>query len=216
MNQAANFDKLTRIYRWMEYLSFGPLLMHSRNQFLPQMLTARHALVLGDGDGRFTAALLRANQSIHIDAVDVSPAMLNALLQAAGAGASRVQTHCVDLRNWQPHKAKYDLVVSHFLLDCFSTEEVTKLIVRILPNLKSVATWVLSEFAIPEKKIARIFARLLVNFLYSAFGLLTGLQIRKLPDHATALKANGFDLIMANAQLFGVLQSELWQYSQRA
>lgn len=212
MNQAANFDKLARVYRWMEYLSFGPLLMRCRKQFLPQMLHAHHALILGDGDGRFTASLVRANQSLRVDAVDASPAMLSALLLAAGRNQVRVQTHCADLRTWQPQNVNYDLVVSHFLLDCLSTEEVTKLIARIRPSLDQGAIWVVSEFAIPQRRIQRALANLLISFLYRAFSLLTGLQIRHLPDYTTALNSNGFQLMRVKIRLFGILRSELWQY----
>lgn len=212
MNQAANFDKLARVYRWMEYLSLGPLLMRCRKQFLPQMLLARHALILGDGDGRFTASLLRANPSIRVDAVDASPAMLRALLRASAENASRVKTHCADLRNWQPQNASYDLVVTHFLLDCFSTEEVTQVITRLLPLLQSGSIWIVSDFALPQRGLQRALANLLIGFLYRVFGLLTGLQIRQLPDYATPLKASGFQLTMAQTRLFGILRSELWQY----
>ncbi len=212
MNQAANFDKLARVYRWLEYLSFGPLLMRCRMQFLPRMLLARHALILGDGDGRFTAALLRVNPNLSADAIDASPAMLTALLRATGKNQTRVQTQCADLRNWQPQNTKYDLVVSHFLLDCFSTEEVTQLITRILPSLDHGAIWAVSEFALPHRRIQRALANLLISFLYRVFGLLTGLQIRNLPDYTTQLQANGFQLIMVKPRLFGILRSELWQY----
>src|SRR6185437_1080687 len=60
-NDTPKFDRLARVYRWMEWLSFGPYLSRCRRAFLPQLRDARRALVLGDGDGRFTAALLRRN-----------------------------------------------------------------------------------------------------------------------------------------------------------
>ena len=53
-----NFDRVARLYRWAEYLLLGPLLARTRKHFLPQLTSATHALVLGDGDGRFLAHLL--------------------------------------------------------------------------------------------------------------------------------------------------------------
>ena len=70
-----NFDRLAGVYRWMEWLSFGPHLGRCRRAFLLEMTESRRALVLGDGDGRFTAALLRQNKAIQVDAVDVSQAL---------------------------------------------------------------------------------------------------------------------------------------------
>ena len=74
-----NFDSIARIYRWAEYLSLGPLLVRTRNHFLPQLTPCRRALVLGDGDGRFLARLLQQNPDLHALAVDTSATMLHLL-----------------------------------------------------------------------------------------------------------------------------------------
>jgi len=76
-----NFDSIARIYRWAEYLSLGPLLVRTRNHFLPQLAPCRRALVLGDGDGRFLARLLQQNHGLHALAVDTSAKMLHLLRQ---------------------------------------------------------------------------------------------------------------------------------------
>ena len=75
----ANFDHIARPYRWLEYLTFGPYLERCRFHFLDQLKRHRRALILGDGDGRFTARLLATNPQISVDAVDSSAAMLNLL-----------------------------------------------------------------------------------------------------------------------------------------
>lgn len=215
-NPAPNFNRLAQAYRWMEWLSFGPFLHRARTAFLPELATARHALILGDGDGRFTAALLRANPSVTIEAVDASPAMLSALVHRAGPHASRIQTHAADARAFQPHPTEpYDLVVTHFFLDCLTTDEVTALAARLRPHLAShgapAARWLLSDFAIPPGLYGSLIARPLVAFLYLAFRLLTGLRIRRLPDHAVALQNAGFHLQAQKSQLFALLSSEIWQ-----
>jgi SAM-dependent methyltransferase len=81
---APNFDRLAGVYRWMEALSFGGWLWRCRCAFLGEMCSARRALVVGDGDGRFTARLLEKNRAVLVDAVDISPAMLEALVRRAG------------------------------------------------------------------------------------------------------------------------------------
>ena len=44
------------------------MLERCRFRFLSQCSQARHVLVLGDGDGRFTAHLLAANPTLQVDA----------------------------------------------------------------------------------------------------------------------------------------------------
>lgn len=213
---APNFDRLARVYRWMEYLSFGPVLNRCRMEFIGELTHCRNALVIGDGDGRFTARLLETMPAIKIDALDASPAMLRALIGRAGGNASRVRTQILDARTWQPgNHAPYDLVVTHFFLDCLTTAEVHSLAAKILTASAPNALWVVSEFAIPRSWFGRVIAGPLVAALYRAFGLLTGLKVRNLPDHKDALHATGFTLVARRTRLIGLLSSELWTRMQR-
>ena len=218
---APDFDRLAGAYRWMEWFSFGPLLRRCRCAFLGELKTARNALVLGDGDGRFTAELLRVNPEVRIEAVDASPEMLCALVERAGANAGRVRTIVADIRSWQPGRAdEFDLVVSHFFLDCLTTAEAKRLAGSVRTHLvrrglTEGARWVVSDFAVPEGFAGRFVGRVLVGFLYRVFGVLTGLRIRQLPDHAEALRGAGFELEERKKMLFGLLFSEVWRTSLR-
>ncbi len=210
---APDFDGLAGAYRWMEWLSFGPLLQRCRCAFLGELKTVRRAVVLGDGDGRFTAELLRVNSVVRVDVVDASAAMLWALVRRAGPDAGRVRTVVADIREWKPEGSeRFDLVVSHFFLDCLTGAEVEGLAGSVSGSLTEGARWVVSDFAVPEGWAGRLAGRGLVGFLYRAFGLLTGLRIRQLPDHASALRNAGFVLEQRREMLFGLLFSEVWRY----
>lgn len=212
MSEAADFDRLAGAYRWLEYLSFGPLLWRCRIRFLRLLTEHRRALVLGDGDGRFTAALLRANPEIQVHAVDLSPRMLERLKTAVGRYADRVTTEVADLRFWRPvNGVEYDLIVSHFFLDCLSSSEVATLARRLAAAAAPGAIWVVSDFAIPQTIFGRIVAKPLVTWLYFAFHQLTGLRQRSLPDHPHGLRAAGWALRHHDRQLCGMLFSQLWQ-----
>lgn len=213
MSVAPNFDRLAKIYRWMELVSFGPLLWRCRCAFLGQISSRRKALVLGDGDGRFTAKVLAENRLILIDAVDASAAMLAVLKRGAGPNASRVTTNLADARFWMPEQANYDLIVAHFFLDCFTTEEVESIAARVRACAAPRAIWIVSEFTIPGGWFGSIVARPLVAFLYLAFGLLTGLKTRALPDYRDAMARAGFTLAVEQRRLLGLLASELWMIS---
>jgi hypothetical protein len=194
----------------MEWATFGPFLAKCRQTFLREMQCCRHALILGDGDGRFTAQLLRVNPEIRIDAIDASPAMLLALMQRAGGDSQRLRTRCLDARDWQPSSAKYDLIVTHFFLDCLTTDEVLALANRVRSASAPGAIWGISEFAIPRNLFGRLVAAPVVRALYCAFGLLTGLKIRRLPDYAFALESTGFVPVSRHSWLSGLLSSQLW------
>lgn len=213
-----NFDRIARPYRWMEYLTFGSLLGRCRFFRLSELGRVRKALILGDGDGRFTAKLLAANPEIQVDAVDVSAAMLGLLsARVAALGretVGRLTLHHIDARNLTLPGDDYDLVVTHFFLDCFTSAELEALVNNLRPHLAFGALWVVSEFHIPTRRTAAIFSRLVVKFLYLAFHWLTGLSVQALPDYRTTLRKSGLARIETYSWLGGLLVSELWRVEE--
>jgi SAM-dependent methyltransferase len=208
MKPVPNFDPVARPYRWMEYATFGRALQRCRTHFLPQLAHRRRALVLGDGDGRFTAALVAANSTIEVDAVDISAAMLRLLQRNSTSAGDRVRTHHIDALTFMP-RATYDLIASHFFLDCLTQAEVEALVARLMPYLAADGLWAVSDFRIPEGRMEWP-ARILIAALYRAFRLLTGLRPDRLPDHAAAFSAAGFRCLSHHDSLLGVLRTELW------
>ncbi len=215
MNAPANFDRLAKVYRWMEYFSFGKVLERCRFFFLDRCANARRALVLGDGDGRFTQRLMQQNSTVEIDAADASPRMLQALRERVDAlgpqPSARLRTlHC-DLRTYTPESRGYDLVVSHFFLDCLSDAEVSALIERMQPALAPDAIWIVSEFSIPQRGWMRLPARAVVAWLYRAFGWMTQLGVRQIPNYAAAMRRYGWMRDARQPLLGGLLTAEVWR-----
>jgi trans-aconitate methyltransferase len=214
LGSAPNFDPLAKLYRWMEYGSFGPLLERCRFRYRTECRSARSALVLGDGDGRCTAQLLAENPSLQVDAVDASAAMLAELARRARKSAahpeSRLNLHQADIRHFTPTDGPYDLVVSHFFLDCLTDTEVASLCTRVVPHLAPGARWLISEFAVPPQRVRGTLARALIRFLYFAFARMTHLTVQRLPDYARHLQDNGFSLDAQTHLAGGLLVAEVW------
>jgi hypothetical protein len=208
-----NFNLIARPYRFLEYLTLGPALQLCRTHFLPTLLTRQNALILGDGDGRFLAQLLAANPVLEADAVDTSRTMLHLLLRRCAAAApdatTRLQTHQTSALTFTPTQT-YDLIVTHFFLDCLTQPDLEVLIRRLTPHLQPRGLWLISDFRIPPNAL-RLPARLLLRALYLVFRLLTGLHTTRLPDHATPLTAAGLTRIARHHSLAGLLATELWQ-----
>jgi hypothetical protein len=226
-----NYNGIARAYRWLEYLTLGPLLQRTRTAHLARLQSSQQALILGDGDGRFTAALLATNPAIHIQAVDASAVMLHLLQTRCAPFNPRLTITQTDIRdpthyipgapsqtapsfevgsNAQPPTSTPDLVVTHFVLDCLTQPEVDSLIAQLTPHLTPKALWLVSDFSIPAGPMhwpARIYVRL----LYLAFRILTGMTPTRLPNHALPLTRSGFTLIAERRLLFGILISQLWQ-----
>ena len=213
MNTPAKFDRLSRVYRWMEYFSFGPYLQQCRRLRLAEMTACRRALVYGDGDGRFLAELVRRVPEIRAATVDASSRMLLRLARRLPPRAQVRMLHA-DALECEPAgfpDAPFDLVVSHFFLDCFNEAEIASLVAHVNGAVEKTALWIVSDFAIPQRNPARLLGRWIVRELYLGFGLLTGLRARRLPDHASVMSEAGWMLEDRRELLWGLLLSERWR-----
>ncbi len=209
----ADFNRIARPYRWLEYVTLGRALERCRTHYLPLLRDRRHALVLGDGDGRFLAQLLAYNRQLQADAVDTSATMLRLLRQRSEAATpdagARLRIHHANALTFPPG-GPYDLIVTHFFLDCLTQAELNTLVARVAAALAPGALWAVSDFRIPAG-VMRLPARTFVRGLYFAFRVLTGLRTIQLPDHATALAHAGLVRIARQDSLAGLLTTEVWQ-----
>ena len=209
-----SFDRIARPYRLLEHLTLGRALTRTRLTHLPALPTCRRALVLGDGDGRFLADLLRIHPSLAALAIDSSRTMLHLLRRRCAFAGPRLTTRHSDALYALAHlpaTPTFDLAVTHFFLDCFTTAELHRLIPAVRSRLAPGALWLLSDFRIPPAGPLRLPARLVVRLLYAAFRLLTGLRPTRLPDHVSALSAAGLRPLHLRHRLGGLLTAELWR-----
>ncbi len=156
--------------------------------------------MLGDGDGRFLARLVR--QGGEIDYVDLSARML--ALARSRAGSERVTYHHADARTAPLRPGEYDLIVSHFFFDCFEERDARALIERVARAAQPQAQWLVSEFRQPA------WAGLFLRGLYLFFRVTTGLKTKRLIDHRPLLAERRFHLVREETSRFGLLASELW------
>lgn len=213
MSAPASFGRLARIYRWMEYFSFGPYLQRIRKLQIPEMGHCQRALVYGDGDGRFLEELARCLPKLHVTAVDASLQMLRATARRLPVKAAVRLVHA-DALAWNAAglpEAPFDLIVTPFFLDCFTEAEIASLLSRVNAATEENALWVVSDFAIPRRPAARFTGKLIVRGLYLAFALLTGLKTRRLPDYGRVMHEAGWILEDRRELLLGLLVSEKWR-----
>jgi len=214
MAAQANFDKVAKLYRWAEYIALGTVLERARSAFLPDLQDRQQAFVLGDGDGRFLAALLQQNERIHAIAVDSSAKMLQLLRRRCSAASPTA-----DARFWTIHASAMhitpppstDLVVSHFFFDCLSPLQLEALTKSIAASVQPGTLWLVSDFGLPANPMLRPFAAAYIKALYLAFRTLNCLSVTHMPNISAALTAAGFTCVTRKTFLFGLVYTEIWQ-----
>lgn len=204
-----SFDRVAPFYRWLETLVFGGRLQAARVAFIRQIDAPRRALALGEGDGRFLAELRRAHPVLQIECLDASARML--ALARARVGESHVHYLHADIRAAAFPPARYDLVVTHFFLDCFAEKTLREVIAKIGAATTENATWLVADFHEPPRGWRRAWGRFLLATMYRFFGVVAGIEACRLVDYAPLLSDEGFRLTSEEVFAHGLLRSQSWR-----
>lgn len=205
-----SFDILAPHYRWMEWLSAGEKLQRCRTAFLDAIEPPERVLIFGEGNGRFLAALLQRFPHARVTSVDASQAMIEKARQRLGAAGAAVDFIHADALQWQPPADTFDLVVTHFFLDCFRPDQLQLLIPKIASAAKPQATWLLADFKEAERGIRRWRSRLILRVMYGFFRLVTRLPAKCLTAPDAMLEACGFERQQRHEYDWGMLHSDRW------
>ena len=208
-----NFDRLAAHYPWMEKAFAGGLMQSCRTTFLARTKNCRHALLVGEGTGKFLVELLRLNPLIQITCVEHSEGMIKQARQRLireRLDDSQIQFQQMDVLHWTPPPGKFDVVVTNFFLDCFRPEQLQKLIPLLAGSATAEAIWLLADFRVPERGWRRWRANVILALLYAFFKLTTALSANRLTPPDKFLTNAGFKLVDRRQVNFGLAHADLW------
>lgn len=213
-HEAMNFDPVAphydRLERW-----FSRGLMHSaRIAHLSEFDRCRHALLLGEGPGRFLPLVLRQFPEARVTCVDSSSQMLaSARDNVPTADRERVTFVEADIRAWQPASGQFDLIATNFFLDCFGEDDLAQIIPLVANAATNDANWLVADFNIPEHGFIRWRAAFVIGALYQFFRFAAGLSTRRLISPQPWMESSGFRLRRRVEFDHGLLRSDWWTRS---
>jgi ubiquinone/menaquinone biosynthesis C-methylase UbiE len=212
-----SFDTIAPWYRTLEWIAFGDDLQRCRIACLDDVLAPQRALVVGEGNGRFLCELLRRHPGVEVDCIDVSQRMLQLarkrLERDSPQAVPRVRFLQHDLTSWSPPGRHYDLVVTHFFLDCFAEAQLAAIVRKLAQATIENANWLLADFCVPAKGLARFRAHAWLAVMYRFFRVTARIGARQLVDPTPFLRDEGFALARHHVFRSGMLKSEVWRNS---
>ncbi|MGD7652336.1 MAG: class I SAM-dependent methyltransferase [Verrucomicrobiales bacterium] len=204
-----NTDHLAPFYQVLETLAFGPLLQRCRLAHLDQIPAPQHILLAGEGHGRSLRACAKRFPDARITVIDSSARMLE--IARRKSPAEHITFLHTDLLAWQAPARHFDLIVTHFILDCLDESELPEVIETLARSAAPDAHWLIADFEIPESGPAKLAARTLLKTLYLFFKLTTRLRAGSLVPPDPHLRTNGFTLKSRQTHAANILKAELWQ-----
>ena len=209
------FDRIAPYFDWMERLCASGLMQRCRIAHIQQTKNCRHALLAGEGYGRFLEALLLANPEIQVTSVEWSRKMIDysrRRLIRRGMDLSRVTFQHANLLDCELPETQFDLIVTNFFLDCLKPAQIKRIVRLMAGSSTPDAIWLLADFRIPEATGWRRWrAKGIVAALYLFFRLTLNLPARGLTPPDSFLRAYGFKLHDRKLMSCGLMHSDFWQ-----
>jgi hypothetical protein len=137
------------------------------------------------------------------------------LLRLPSGSGKNVRFHQKDIRAWTPPRA-YDLVVTHFVLDCFPVDELEQIVEKIAYAATPGGVWLVSDFVLPAKGWPRLGALFLLPVMYAFFRVVAGIRAMALVDPAPYLAKNGFVRHSRCSFYAGMVTADLWRLPAQA
>ena len=204
-----SFDRVAPHYRWLETVAFGKQLQQARVAFVGEIGRPHRVLIVGEGNGRFLAELLRVHPCLQVDCIEASTRMI--ALAHRELEESRVNFIQADIQATLLPAQHYDVIVTHFFLDCFVEKTLAMVIAKLANAATPQARWLVADFCEPGKGWRRLRARFLIAMMYSFFRAIAGIEARRLVDYRPFLRAQGFVLTEATLSPNEMIRSELWR-----
>jgi ubiquinone/menaquinone biosynthesis C-methylase UbiE len=208
-----SFDRVADIYWLLEKPTFGRVLQSAREFGIDKINHPTRALIVGEGDGRFLKQLMRLHPNVQVDCIDASGRMIalaeRRLRRRSPDALSRVRFQHADVCGTKL-TGEYDLIVTHFVLDCFEGERLRSVVTNIADVALPNCVWLLADFALPDRGWRRLYAKLWLASMYAFFRLTTGIRATTLTDPTRLLGREGFQITHHKRWRAGMVKSQVW------
>ena len=177
---SSGFDRVAGCYPWLEARVFGRKLEQIRSQYLNFVTPRENVLIVGEGNGRFCAALLQQKVSGSVTIVDSSARMLAAVRSRIGDRCRNLEIRLIhaDVRAWRPDRA-FDCLVTQFFFDLFKPPTQEAILARLTAACTGDAGWLDTDFT-PDPIGVR--TRILHKLQYIFFKWSCGIEASSLSD----------------------------------
>lgn len=194
-----DFDRIATSYEFLKRIVFGQHIDKASNYFLQQLPLDIKILILGGGSGE----ILRNFQASHqVKYIEVSEVMIRKA-KTVHTKAS-VDFVSADILEWE-NVDKFDLIITPFVLDFLTEEQLEVLFNKYKEFLKMDGKWIHTDFY--PKNIVQ---KLLIKMMYVFFNLSVKLKTNQLANFDMLFTKHGF-ICKLNALFFhSMIESKIY------
>lgn len=186
---------LVLLYDFLAGLAFGEKIKKATTQYFDLIGEHDKVLIIGGGTGWILEKLPHRN--LQVTYVDLSEGMIRK--SKSRNISSRIKFITGSYTSIPDEK--YDVVITPFFLDMFSSSNINDVVQHIATSLRKDGLWLFADFRDSKK----IYHRILIKVLYLFFSLFYNIKTFTLPDYNYWFDKNQLQLIKqkdSNNRLF--------------
>lgn len=202
MKTNPGFDFLAPVYDALARLVFGRAMVESQTCFLDRIPAGAEVLILGGGTGWLLERISEQNKSCKILYVDISGEMIARSRQRK----TKDEVYLIQGTDQDiPKEKKFDVIITNFYFDLFSTEKLIPIIERTQTHATPSSVWFVTEF-----DATTWWHRVMLSFMYLFFRVVCAIDASQLPDWRQALRAKGWKEGENQLRFKGFINSAIW------
>lgn len=178
-----NFNTVSPVYDLLARMVFGKTLEKAKISQLGSISDGQTILFIGGGTGATLNYLNGHFNKLKVDYVEMSSGMIKKA-KMRSTGNLSIDFHNLPIEDFEGHD--YDIVLTEFFFDLFSTEEIDKLVLHISNKLGPDGLWIDTDF----RNTSNILHKTLMAATYMFFRMMVNLKVKRLVDHTDLLGKN--------------------------
>ncbi len=187
---SANYNNSVWFYDFLTGLVFGKTLFRAQVYLLNNIKPGNKILIAGGGTGKILEAITSIHHAgLKITYVDVSEKMI-AASNKRDTGKNKVTFINAAIES-SKLPDNFDVVITPFLLDNFTEENLQKIFSRIDQLLLPGGLWLNTDFQLTGKRWQKIMAGSMLIF----FRIICAIEAKKLPDIQNCFNNNGYRIV---------------------
>ena len=187
---AANYNNSAWFYDKLSRLIYGKALIKAQVYLLDNIPAGSKILIAGGGTGWILEEIAKLYPSgLKISYVEVSTNMI-ALSKKRITGENNVDFINAPVED-VPLPTDYDVVITPFLFDNFTEENLRKIFIHIHQSLKPGGLWLNTDFKLTGKWWQRILLRSMILF----FRVICRIEATRLPDIEKRFNETGYAIV---------------------
>ncbi len=200
-NKDRGFDRVAWVYEPLAKAVFGKSLERAQEAFFSDLPERGKVLILGGGTGWVLERLFADKPKLEVWYVEASEKML----QMSQRRVASSKIHWIHGTEEDLPEEKFDVIITHFLLDLFEKPRITDVIQRLKNVLSPSGVWLVADF--DRQGANNVFKKALLWMMYRFFRALCGIEAKTLPAVWEHLKKEGLRTERSEGFYFGMVRS---------